>query len=57
MDGFYGRGWSLAMGLVAVACLHHRVTWVHPFRDGNGRAARLFRPTLRCSCYPRVLGR
>ncbi|WP_031409114.1 Fic family protein [Thiomonas sp. FB-Cd] len=41
MDGFYGRRWSLDMGLVAVACLHHRVAWVHAFRDGNGRAARL----------------
>jgi Fic family protein len=41
MDQVYGRRWSLDKGLVAVACLHHRATWVHAFRDGNGRAARL----------------
>jgi Fic family protein len=26
---------------VGVACAHHRLTWVHPFIDGNGRTARL----------------
>lgn len=26
---------------VAVAALHHRLLWVHPFYDGNGRVARL----------------
>ena len=28
--------------LVAAACAHHRLTWIHPFLDGNGRVARLF---------------
>lgn len=28
--------------LVAMAASHHRLTWLHPFRDGNGRVARLF---------------
>lgn len=27
--------------LLAVACSHHRLAWIHPFRDGNGRVARL----------------
>ena len=27
--------------LIGVACSHHRLAWVHPFTDGNGRAARL----------------
>lgn len=27
--------------LVGAACSHHRLTWIHPFIDGNGRAARL----------------
>jgi len=27
--------------LVALACSHHRLAWIHPFRDGNGRVARL----------------
>ncbi len=26
---------------VAIAALHHRLLWIHPFMDGNGRAARL----------------
>lgn len=26
---------------VAVAALHHRLLWIHPFYDGNGRVARL----------------
>lgn len=27
--------------LIGIACAHHRLAWVHPFRDGNGRIARL----------------
>jgi Fic family protein len=29
------------MALIAAACAHHRLVWIHPFLDGNGRAARL----------------
>jgi Fic family protein len=28
--------------LIAMAASHHRLTWLHPFRDGNGRVTRLF---------------
>lgn len=28
--------------LVALAAAHHRLMWIHPFLDGNGRVARLF---------------
>ena len=28
--------------LLAVAASHHRLGWLHPFRDGNGRVLRLF---------------
>ena len=28
--------------LIAAAAAHHRLVWLHPFRDGNGRVARLF---------------
>ena len=28
--------------LIAAAASHHRLTWLHPFRDGNGRVCRLF---------------
>ncbi len=27
--------------LIGVACSHHRLAWIHPFIDGNGRTARL----------------
>jgi Fic family protein len=32
--------------LVAIAALHHRFLWVHPFADGNGRTARLMSHAL-----------
>jgi Fic family protein len=28
--------------LVALAAAHHRLMWIHPFLDGNGRVTRLF---------------
>ena len=31
--------------LVAVICAHHRLAWIHPFLDGNGRVGRLFTDT------------
>jgi Fic family protein len=27
--------------VLAAACAHHRLLWIHPFTDGNGRVARL----------------
>lgn len=27
--------------LIAAACLHHRLSWIHPYPDGNGRVNRL----------------
>lgn len=27
--------------VIGAVCAHHRLVWVHPFLDGNGRAARL----------------
>ncbi|MGQ0650828.1 MAG: Fic family protein [Betaproteobacteria bacterium] len=32
---------GLSSKLIAVACAHHRLAWIHPFRDGNGRVVRL----------------
>ncbi|PVZ66655.1 Fic family protein [Pelagibaculum spongiae] len=28
--------------ILAIAALHHRLVWIHPFLDGNGRVARLY---------------
>lgn len=33
---------SRIMRVIAVAASHHRLLWIHPFFDGNGRVARLF---------------
>jgi Fic family protein len=44
MDGWAERYRKLAGTealLIGAACSHHRLTWIHPFIDGNGRAARL----------------
>ncbi|MDO9583841.1 MAG: Fic family protein [Desulfomicrobium sp.] len=38
-----------AARLVHAAASHHRLLWIHPFLEGNGRVARLFSDTyLRC---------
>jgi Fic family protein len=39
----YGSKEILATdGLVALAAAHHRLAWIHPFGDGNGRVTRLY---------------
>ena len=39
---FYGDAHILETGrLVAIAAAHHRLAWIHPFGDGNGRVIRL----------------
>ena len=40
-----------ARRIVAVAALHHRLAWIHPFQDGNGRVIRLL-----TDCYMRCSG-
>jgi Fic family protein len=32
---------GVEQAVVGAACAHHRLLWVHPFPDGNGRTARL----------------
>lgn len=41
IDEVYSAERGLTGRLVAIACAHHRLAWVHPFRDGNGRVLRL----------------
>jgi Fic family protein len=38
----YGARLSKLRKVIAVAASHHRLLWIHPFLDGNGRVARLF---------------
>ena len=37
----YGQSRRGEASIVALAAAHHRLAWVHPFLDGNGRVARL----------------
>lgn len=37
--------------VIAAAALHHRLAWIHPFQDGNGRVIRLL-----SDCYMRYSG-
>ena len=37
----YGRARRGEAAIVALAAAHHRLAWMHPFLDGNGRVARL----------------
>lgn len=37
----YGRVRRGEASLIALAAAHHRLAWVHPFLDGNGRTVRL----------------
>lgn len=40
-EEIYGRSRRGEASVVALAAAHHRLAWVHPFLDGNGRVARL----------------
>lgn len=44
---FHGSGDILGTDrLVAIAAAHHRLAWIHPFGDGNGRVTRLHSQAL-----------
>lgn len=46
LDRIYGTN-----RVIAAAALHHRLAWIHPFLDGNGRVIRLL-----TDCYMRNAG-
>jgi Fic family protein len=41
-QAYGGTTMSKLQRIIAVAASHHRILWIHPFFDGNGRVARLF---------------
>jgi Fic family protein len=42
-ESFYGSSQIVSTRrLTSIAASHHRLLWIHPFGDGNGRVARLF---------------
>lgn len=47
---YWGRRYSSVRrgeaALVAMACAHQRLGWIHPFMDGNGRVMRLHTHTM-----------
>lgn len=43
---YYGSVRRGEPALVAIACAHQRLGWIHPFVDGNGRVMRLHTHTL-----------
>jgi Fic family protein len=43
---YEASGPSVPARIVAIGASHHRLAWIHPFRDGNGRVVRLFSDTL-----------
>lgn len=49
MDEVYATTNGLDPLLYTIAAAHHRAAWVHPFRDGNGRACRL---QTHCALFP-----
>jgi Fic family protein len=45
-EGFYDplatSNRSKTKRIISIAASHHRLTWIHPFLDGNGRVVRLY---------------
>ena len=50
-ESFYGnKRIAPTQRLAAIAASHHRLLWMHPFGDGNGRVARLFSHAALIQC-------
>jgi Fic family protein len=46
VEGYGSRMMSRVQKIIGVAASHHRLGWIHPFLDGNGRVMRLFSHAL-----------
>lgn len=46
VEAYSGGMLSKVQHIVAVGASHHRLAWIHPFMDGNGRVTRLFSHAL-----------
>lgn len=46
MEAYGGSHLSRLRKVIGVAAAHHRLLWIHPFLDGNGRVTRLFSHAL-----------
>jgi fido (protein-threonine AMPylation protein) len=54
---FYQSGRILPTDqLVALAAAHHRLAWIHPFGDGNGRVTRLYSHACLIRCKTDAFG-
>ena len=49
-DAYNHDGLSRAQYPIAVAAAHHRLLWIHPFIDGNGRVTRLLSHAMLLRC-------
>ncbi|WP_245288206.1 Fic family protein [Bradyrhizobium sp. Ec3.3] len=45
-EGYSSTHLSKLSKIIGVAASHHRLTWIHPFLDGNGRVTRMFSHAL-----------
>lgn len=45
-EGYSSPHLSKLRKIIGVAASHHRLAWIHPFLDGNGRVTRLFSHAL-----------
>jgi Fic family protein len=45
-EGYTSSNLSRLRKIIGVAASHHRLAWIHPFLDGNGRVTRLFSHAL-----------
>lgn len=46
VEAYSSKMLSKSQRVVAVAAAHHRLAWIHPFLDGNGRVTRLMSHAL-----------